>query len=344
MAPRPYIDGVSTARLDESGEIHATGQWLDQPRRVFVKESLIALIEIEGAAAAMEVHVAAFTEDGSPLAPAQTLLVPLDNRAVYIVPLTADYADKRTTTRVTVALAADPASAISHDVPTFPGHWFMFPGETDKPATAAQIAALETQLVHPLCDDHRAFLGGLNGIDYVWWSHPDWDADRIMDDYDLYDHLEEATEAGPDLGLLSDTAYIFGLNDHPLLGYPKDLGTLGFFNSAFLAHMVPVGEDGGGNLFAQALAGTRKGQVFFLDHEIYYGIADFTGPDSVSDLEDYDWPDRPYQEMTSDAFWDFVTEFGYAISCAADLDHMVRALDAYHSGLINKLAPNWRKT
>lgn len=66
-----------------------------------------------------------------------------------------------------------------------------------------------------------------------------------------------------------------------------DDGDMGFWHLAFLRHACPVGASGGGDPIVQICRGDHKGEIYFANHECWYGGVQAIATQNEEDLEEF---------------------------------------------------------
>ncbi|MFK7941024.1 MAG: SMI1/KNR4 family protein [Roseovarius sp.] len=326
--PKPVIRRVSPARKQEDGFYHLTGRWTGRPMPIYEGDRIGLAIALERAedepADPMTLTLQVLRTDETPFNTGSEVTFKPGQGAVYDFAITFPDPPRLVTLIVRIAEKADPENRVDQKVEVYSGELARFAGDVTYPATEDAIAALSAQTPHDLCDDHLAFLRGRNGLDFVWWQVPGWPVTT-----EFISDLNAFEESWPEeLGLLSDVTYLFGcVPDHPFLGYPQDLGDMGFFHADYLQHIIPIAVDGGGNLLVQALSTQRRGKIYFLDHEYHYGLVE----EACGVIREGD----------AEAFWQFMEPDGAAILCADSLDDMIQRLTRYNTVAMAALA-DWK--
>lgn len=270
--------------------------------------------------AATTLLIRVFREDGTPFNEGSTVTFAPGQGAVYDFGMAnTGWRQERFVLRVSDE--TDPQNAAEQSIEVYKGEW----AELDKdcpadPASESMITAFQAQLPHPICDDHRAFLSSVNGLRFAWWNAPEWPRDDAF-----YKALNEALEDSDNhIGLLSDVSCLFGLvPEHPGIGYPEQIGDMGFFEPDFLQEIIPVGVDGGGNLIVQALSGDRRGRIYFYDHEYHFGLRE----EAIGAL----------RGEGEESFWDILGEEAL-IPVAGGFDDMWSKLTRHHHRAMERLA------
>ncbi|MEQ6202451.1 hypothetical protein ABMC88_05295 [Sulfitobacter sp. HNIBRBA2951] len=314
---------------------------------LFQGQHIGVIVGTEGEGPAMPVLLQAFREDGAAMTSGARATIPPGKSLTYdFAPLPQHFTGLG---KVTVRCTPDaaPDAAAETVIETYPGAWAMFGGDTLNPLPLdADIASLEVQTGHTLCEDHKRFLQTRNGINWSWWQDPAWDTTRREGEHDFYSAMRAQEQAQKtELGLLADATHLFGAGQgHPYLSYPDRLGDFGFYDTAFLRFGIPVGVDAGGNLYVQILDGRRRGEVVFLDHEYHFGLLDEgVQPAQLAREVRAIGSDKPLADFTADEFWQLMDKVGYSLPAAPDLGTMIAKLTAHHTALITALAPDWRR-
>ncbi|WP_208347924.1 SMI1/KNR4 family protein [Pseudaestuariivita rosea] len=324
--PHPEIRRASPARQDSDGLFQLTGNWKGRPMPICTGEhpavSIVLKSDDDETNDPMTLTVQAFRPDGTPQTNGANVTFRPGQACIYDFGFS--FTDPARIHKVTVKAQQvdNPGNSTELLLELYCGEYAKFGTDmAAHPATDAQIADLQAQVPHALCDDHLAYLRQVNGQSYVWWQSPEWKTDDPF--YEELADLSEEAEAG-DIGLLRDITDIFGLGtDIPGLGYPERLGEMGFFEKWFLDYVIPVGVDAGGNLIVQALSGERRGRIFFYDHEYHYGMAD-----EVRKAVEKDGPEM---------FWNIMEEEAL-LPCAKNFSEMTSKLETLHTEFMNKLA------
>lgn len=64
-------------------------------------------------------------------------------------------------------------------------------------------------------------------------------------------------------------------------------GEMHFWHPAFLRHAYPIGSSGGGDPIVQIASGTHKGEIYFVNHESWYGGAEALASGNEEELEEF---------------------------------------------------------
>lgn len=159
-------------------------------------------------------------------------------------------------------------------------------------------------------------------MSYDWWRGPEWNT--AGDFFEKRSDIAEAYEKQNDIGLLNEVMQLFGLGSElSFLKYPDDIGAMNFFEPWFLDYVIPIGDDGAGNLIVQALTSERRGRIFFYDHDYHYGLAD-----KVKEAIDAEG---------AHMFWEMLEEEAL-LPCADNFENMLDKLGAYHSHIMRMMA------
>ncbi|UYV35998.1 hypothetical protein N4R57_13220 [Rhodobacteraceae bacterium D3-12] len=322
--PRPVFRSASPARKKDDGFYHLTGHWMGRPMPLYHGQHVGVAIALEldagEAPRPVTIEIACLREDGSKQANGSTVTFSPGQGAVYDFALTFTDPPRLERRQIILSEQGNPENRAALWVEVYSAEQGAFgrPGAA-APADETLIAAFAQQLPLPLCDDHLAYLRRVNGQSYVWWQAPDWS--RATAFYTALADYEEAHEEK--LGLMRDIHTIFGFRSgHPHIGYPEDPGAFNFFAPEYLAHVVPVGVDAGGNLIVQALSGARRGKVYFLDHEYHFGM--------VEEVKE------AIRSQRDGAFWE-IMEPEALLPLAESFEAMIGLLDQHHSAMMEAL-------
>lgn len=340
----PVFRRISPTEKRADGYHYLTGNWMGRPMPVFEGQNLGTVIGGEGEGEGLPLTLQAFHDNGEPLTKGTKATLPPGKSLTYDFGLQPAHLHSLGRITIRVTPDHDAAAAVAAVAQTYPGLWGLFgEGVLNPLPTPSEIDAVAAQTGHTLCDDHRHFLETRNGIDWTWWQNPEWNTGRRSEGMDFFRALNEAVAKIPDIGVLEDTSSLFGAGDaHPYLSYPENLADMGFYDAAFLRFGLPVGVDGGGNLFVQILDGSRRGEVVFLDHEYHYGMLDDASPPQLAPDMREGAPDKPLETFTADEFWDHMFAVDYALPAAPSLSAMIETLTIHHTALMDALAADWR--
>lgn len=179
------------------------------------------------------------------------------------------------------------------------------------PATRQQIADVEQRLGVVFCDDFKAFLEIDNGLD-----------------------IDERVSAEDSDRWIDEVHTIFGISGQQPFTMEAELD--GFFDRRFLPICYPVGVDGGGNPLLQIAAGSRRGHLAMLDHEVWHG-----GMRALLDVEDGFYPEddddaqplpfETFDKATPDQILDECLKQGFLAHYPVTLDEHLRHIDALMS-------------
>lgn len=342
--PKPVFRRIAPTEKRSDGYHHLLGDWTGRPMPLFEGQHVGTVVASDATSGGLAVVLQAFHENGDPLSGGVKAVIPKGKAVTYDFAFLDKHLEGLGKITLRVTPQETPEDAIEAVIETYPGMWGLFGTDVLNPLpTQDEITAIEAQTGQTLCEDHRRFLQTRNGINWRWWHQPVWNTGMVTDHKPFITALQTAESDLPEIGLLQDATGLFAAGEgHPYLGYPERLGDMGFYDTAFLRFGIPVGVDGGGNLFVQILAGARRGEIVFLDHEYHYGMLDNAEPPQLAPDVREGGPDKPLEDFTGDEFWDHMITVGYAIPAAASLDEMIATLSTYHSALIARLAPQWR--